>query len=101
MKGLIDVKPKVERIYQAMQYTGENMYDIYRLFRKHDIKFMELEPSYKTDLSGHYNLLKCNSCKHIVTQLECLSIEKRVNKEIARRTGNLSAYILKEMNNNG
>lgn len=62
---------------------------------------MELEPYYKTDLSGHYNLLKCNSCKHIVTQLECLSIEKRVNKEIARRTGNLSAYILKEMNNNG
>lgn len=39
MKGLIDVKPKVERIYQAMQYTGENMYDIYRLFRKHSIKF--------------------------------------------------------------
>lgn len=39
MKGLIDVKPKVERIYQAMQYTGENMYDIYRLFRKYSIKF--------------------------------------------------------------
>ena len=39
MKGLIDVKPKEERIYQAMQYTGENMYDIYRLFRKHSIKF--------------------------------------------------------------
>lgn len=39
MKGLIDVKPKVERIYQAMQYTGENMYAIYRLFRKHSIKF--------------------------------------------------------------
>ena len=39
MKGLIDVKPKVERIYQAMQYTGDNMYDIYRLFRKHSIKF--------------------------------------------------------------
>ena len=39
MKGLINVKPKVERIYQAMQYTGENMYDIYRLFRKHSIKF--------------------------------------------------------------
>lgn len=39
MKGLIDVKPKVERLYQAMQYTGENMYDIYRLFRKHSIKF--------------------------------------------------------------
>lgn len=39
MKGLIAVKPKVERIYQAMQYTGENMYAIYRLFRKHSIKF--------------------------------------------------------------
>lgn len=25
MKGLIDVKPKVERIYQAMQYTGEKL----------------------------------------------------------------------------
>lgn len=39
MKGLIDVKPKVKRIYQAMQYTGENMYEIYRLFRNHDITF--------------------------------------------------------------
>lgn len=39
MKGLINVKPKEERIYQAMQYTGDNMYDIYRLFRKHSIKF--------------------------------------------------------------
>lgn len=39
MKGLIDVKPKVKRIYQAMQYTGDNMYEIYRLFRKHSIKF--------------------------------------------------------------
>jgi hypothetical protein len=46
MKGLIDVKPKVERIYQAMQYTGENMYDIYRLFRKHDIKFNVNNDSY-------------------------------------------------------
>lgn len=62
---------------------------------------MELEPIDKTDLKGHYNLLKCNSCKHIVTQLECRDIEERVNKEIAQRTGNLSAYILKEMNHNG
>ena len=62
---------------------------------------MELEPSHKTDLSGHYNLLKCNSCKRIFTQSECLIIEKRVNKEIARRMGNLPAHILKEMNHNG
>lgn len=53
---------------------------------------MELEPSPKTDLSGHYNLLRCNSCKRIVTQLECM--------EIARRMGNLPTHILKEMNNN-
>lgn len=46
MKGLINVKPKVERIYQAMQYTGENMYDIYRLFRKHSIKFNVSNDSY-------------------------------------------------------
>lgn len=46
MKGLIYVKPKVERIYQAMQYTGENMYDIYRLFRKHSIKFNVNNDSY-------------------------------------------------------
>jgi hypothetical protein len=46
MKRLIDVKPKVERIYQAMQYTGENMYDIYRLFRQHSIKFNVNNNSY-------------------------------------------------------
>ena len=39
LEEILRVKPKVERIYQAMQYTGENMYDIYRLFRKYSIKF--------------------------------------------------------------
>lgn len=66
---------------------------------------MELEPIDKTDLKGHYNLLKCKSCKHIVTQLECRNIEERVNKEIARRSRELNQkderMISKEMNNNG
>ena len=46
LEGILHVKPKVERIYQAMQYTGENMYDIYRLFRKHSIKFNVSNDSY-------------------------------------------------------
>lgn len=66
---------------------------------------MELKPIDKTDLKGHYNLLKCKSCKHIVTQLECRNIEERVNKEIARRSRELNQkderMISKEMNNNG
>lgn len=46
LEEILHVKPKVERIYQAMQYTGENMYDIYRLFRKHSIKFNVSNDSY-------------------------------------------------------
>jgi DNA repair exonuclease SbcCD ATPase subunit len=57
---------------------------------------MELEPFHKTDLSGHYNVLQCISCKNIVTQLEC--------RLSARRSGELDRMMkeryLKEMNNN-
>lgn len=57
---------------------------------------MELEPFYKTDLSGHYNLLKCNSCKNIVTQLEC-RLSARRSGELDRR---MKERYLKERDNN-
>lgn len=57
---------------------------------------MELEPYYKTDLSGHYNVLKCNSCKNIVTELEC-RLSARRSRELNQRLGE---RYLKEMNNN-
>lgn len=47
---------------------------------------MELEPFHKTDLSGHYNILKCNSCKNIVTQLECRVSARRI-RELNQRLG--------------
>lgn len=46
LEEILRVKPKVEIVYQAIKYTGENMYDIYRLFRKHDIKFNVNNDSY-------------------------------------------------------
>lgn len=58
---------------------------------------MELESFYKTDLSGHYNLLKCNSCKRIFTQLECRVMARR-SRELDRR---MKERYLKEMNHNG
>lgn len=57
---------------------------------------MELEPFHKTDLSGHYNILKCNSCKRIFTQLECRVSARRI-RELNQR---LEERYLKEMNTN-
>ena len=64
-----------------------------------------LKPSPKTDLSGHYNLLKCELCKRIVTRLECMDMEARVNEEFTRRSVELNRRMkeryLKEMNHDG
>ena len=57
---------------------------------------MELEAYYKTDLSGHYNVLQCSSCKNIVTHLECRLSARRI-RELNQR---LEERYLKEMNNN-
>lgn len=36
---LLHVKPKTEIIYQAIKYTGDNIHDIYRIFKGREIKF--------------------------------------------------------------
>ena len=36
LEEILHVKPKVEIVYQAVQYTGKNIHDIYRIFR--DVK---------------------------------------------------------------
>lgn len=39
LEELLHVKPKTEIIYQAIKYTGDNIHDIYRIFKGREIKF--------------------------------------------------------------
>ena len=39
LEEILHVKPKVEIVYQAVQYTGKNIHDIYRIFKGREIKF--------------------------------------------------------------
>lgn len=46
LEEILRVKPKVEIVYQAIKYTGDNIHDIYRIFRQHSIKFNVNNNSY-------------------------------------------------------
>lgn len=39
LEEILRVKPKVEIVYQAIKYTGDNIHDIYRIFKGREIKF--------------------------------------------------------------
>ena len=39
LEEILRVKPKVEIVYQAIKYTGDNIHDIYRIFNGREIQF--------------------------------------------------------------
>lgn len=39
LEGILHVKPKTEIIYQAVQYTGKNIHEIYKVFNERSMKF--------------------------------------------------------------
>lgn len=49
LEELLHVKPKTEIIYQAIKYTGDNIHDIYRIFKGREIKF-NVEDGWDGDL---------------------------------------------------
>lgn len=49
LEEILRVKPKVEIVYQAIKYTGDNIHDIYRIFKGREIKF-NIEDEWDGDL---------------------------------------------------
>lgn len=78
LEEILRVKPKVEIVYQAIKYTGDNIHDIYRIFKGREIKF-NIEDEWDGDLILR---IKDHNANYYLTVGKYIIFSYYVNRDI-------------------
>lgn len=78
LEEILRIKPKVEIVYQAIKYTGDNIHDIYRIFKGREIKF-NIEDEWDGDLILR---IKDHNANYYLTVGKYIIFSYYVNRDI-------------------
>lgn len=78
LEEILRVKPKVEIVYQAIKYTGDNIHDIYRIFNGREIQF-KVEDEWDGNISLR---IKDRNANYYLTVGKYIIFSYYVNRDI-------------------
>lgn len=78
LEEILRVKPKVEIVYQAIKYTGDNIHDIYRIFNGREIQF-KVEDGWDGNISLR---IKDHNANYYLTVGKYIIFSYYVNRDI-------------------
>lgn len=78
LEEILRVKPKVEIVYQAIKYTGDNIHDIYRIFNGREIQF-KVEDGWDGNISLR---IKDRNANYYLTVGKYIIFSYYVNRDI-------------------